>query len=345
MFKCTYGLRFVPYLRRMDDSGVVAVGAGVAAVFVGAMFFKSRPSTDPRCVAFAARFGIHDLVGREGYLAGTLRGLAVEMNFRPYRKQSPSRTVITVAGVPATILLHLRRQTDVESEQVRQGKAIDLVLGDPAFDAAWIVEGAPADRVERVLRHPWFLQRFMALASRERGSVLVEDGKVTITCSGNDFEGPAIDPERFELAVALAEAVALDAAAPLPNSAEALAATYRTAARLGPDTAGLARSAELKVLRGTRAIAELRPVGIAFPAILSVLLLALCFVPGTPLFVLLPASFAVAVPATAFVVGTSVSVTRKAPGTRLDKPVLVSQALAWLVNFGLLVWVLRGGGR
>jgi hypothetical protein len=332
----------------MDESAeiaVVAVGAVVTAAFVGVVLFKSGPATDPRCQAFAQHFGIQGLMGHAGCISGTLRGLEVEMRVAGGSKGRPPYTSITVAGVPATILLHLRRQDDVESDQVRRGEGVDLVLGDPTFDATWIVEGAPAERVERVLRHPWFRERIMALAGLARASILVEEGKVTIEATGDDFAGPAIDPGRFQLAVALAEAVALDAATPLPNGAEAMAATYRTPARLAPDTAGLARMAELKVLRGTRAIAELRPVGLGFPAILSVLLLALCFVPEAPVSILLPVSFFVTVPATVFVLGRSLSIVRKAPGTRLDKPVLASQALAWLVNLGMLVWVLGGGGR
>ena len=195
-----------------------------------------------------------------------------------------------------------------------------------------------------MLRHPWFFDRFMALAIEDCPSVLVEDGKVIIDVIGNDFEGPTINPERFVLAVALAEAVALDAATPLPATAEALAATYRTSARQDPDDAGRLRMAELRVLRGTRAIAALQPVGLVFPALITALLLALCFVPDSPVFILLPVSFVLTVPCTAFVVGSSISIVRKAPGTRFDRPVLVSLAVSWAVNVGMVVWLLRGGG-
>jgi len=337
------GPDYLRYRRIMADSRVVAAAVVVGALF-GAILLRTRPSTDPRCTAFAQHFGIQDLVGQSGYLAGTLRGLSVEMRYYPARKQSPARTVTTVAGIPATMLLHLRPQTDEEVEQVRKGDALDLDLGNPAFDAAWIVEGAPAARVERVLRHPWFFDRFMALAIQDRPSVLIEDGKVIIDVIGNDFEGPTINSERFVLAMALAEAVALDAATPLPATAEALAATYRTSARQDPDDAGRLRLAELRVLRGTRAIAALRPVGLVFPALITALLLALCFIPDSPVFILLPVSFVLTVPSTAFVVGSSISIVRKAPGTRFDKPVLVSLAVSWAVNVGMVVWLLRGGG-
>ena len=47
--------------------------------------------------------------------------------------------------------LELRPQTMKEQERIFEGKTIDVQVCDPAFDACWVIEGAPADVVRRVL--------------------------------------------------------------------------------------------------------------------------------------------------------------------------------------------------
>jgi hypothetical protein len=52
---------------------------------------------------------------------------------------------------PPRFLMELRRQTGEELEQVRAGRAIDVVVGDPSFDDAFIVEAAPSDVAKKLL--------------------------------------------------------------------------------------------------------------------------------------------------------------------------------------------------
>jgi len=244
-----------------------------------------------------------------------------------------------VAGVPATVLLHLRQQDAEELAAVGRGQAVDIVLGDPTFDAAWIVEGAPAERVTRILKHPYFWQQLMALSQFRAASVLIEDGKITIGREGDERKDAGATLARLELALALAQAVTLDAAAPLPASVQDIAAGYRTPGRIAPDASGAARIAELKVVRGTRAIAELRPLAMHGNLIVSVIMALMTFqevYPALAAQVLFLGSMLVASLA---VLWRYYTVRRDVPGVALDRPALWAMALAWSINVAFVLRV------
>jgi hypothetical protein len=63
-------------------------------------------------------------------------------------------TVVEVALAQAPLSLSLRRQTPAETALAAQDLAVDIELGDPAFDPVFVVEGAPADVIRPLLDAP-----------------------------------------------------------------------------------------------------------------------------------------------------------------------------------------------
>src|SRR5262249_28729722 len=61
-------------------------------------------------------------------------GLAKELYGRPF-------TLVSVELPPTDLSLELRRQGFLEKIRIRRGQAVDVNLGDPAFDSEWVVEG------------------------------------------------------------------------------------------------------------------------------------------------------------------------------------------------------------
>jgi hypothetical protein len=53
------------------------------------------------------------------------------------------------AGYPLS--LHLRRQRTVDTARIRAGQLTDLLAGDAVFDAHFLIDGAPAEVVRRLL--------------------------------------------------------------------------------------------------------------------------------------------------------------------------------------------------
>jgi hypothetical protein len=97
---------------------------------------------------------------------GTVRGVAVTYELRDPGKNTPARTMcrVSFSGSAPPFEMDLRPQTPSEELHVQRGRAIDLVMGDPAFDDAYIIEAAPSDvaralldqkaRAELVALHP-----------------------------------------------------------------------------------------------------------------------------------------------------------------------------------------------
>jgi hypothetical protein len=83
---------------------------------------------------------------------GRIHGQTVRYALRAGSKSRPKRTVC-VASVPAgaPLEMELRPETPHEVSQVEHGRAIDLVLGDEAFDDSFIVEAAPSDMARALL--------------------------------------------------------------------------------------------------------------------------------------------------------------------------------------------------
>jgi hypothetical protein len=72
-------------------------------------------------------------------------------------------TEVTVEIAPARLLLELRPDSARERRWLRTGVALDLRLGDAAFDAAFVVEGAPVEVVHALLDERW-RRRLLAVA-------------------------------------------------------------------------------------------------------------------------------------------------------------------------------------
>jgi hypothetical protein len=85
-------------------------------------------------------------------IEGRLHGQTVRYGLRAGGKNTPKRTVC-VASVPAATALEmeLRPETARELRNLEHGRAIDLVLGDDAFDDSFIVEAAPSDMARALL--------------------------------------------------------------------------------------------------------------------------------------------------------------------------------------------------
>lgn len=66
---------------------------------------------------------------------------------------SASPWTLVTAELPAKypLELHVSEQTPSRERDVERGLRVDVTVGDPAFDAAYVVEAAPADVVCRLL--------------------------------------------------------------------------------------------------------------------------------------------------------------------------------------------------
>jgi hypothetical protein len=176
---------------------------------------------------------------------------------------APSVTRITVgiAEPLPGIDLDLRPETEHERSAVREGLAIDVLLGDSAFDAAFVVEGAPSARVR------WFLdattrRRLLGLRLRR----LRVAGRQLELESGRFVVQPTDARALIHFTVGLsAQLTFLAAQSEQRNLSRALGATagYRG---LPPDaTTALARAmtpeeiSELEALRSVRKIRRARP--------------------------------------------------------------------------------------
>ena len=220
----------------------------------------------------AERLGLQGFKETYSSLSGVARGLPLHVNFVAQTKNRPAHTTIDVTIEPCPFLLHLRLQTAAEEELVRRGEAVDLTIGDPELDGAWIIEGAPPERVIRVLSSPALRAKLEAFSDIEDATVTVEEGKVSVHRRGTEVGADAVAIERIELALDIAQAVIEDARTPLQaGDVDPAASTYRTVRRADPDASAAAKLAELKLLRATRALSQLQWVAIAghvFPVLM-----------------------------------------------------------------------------
>lgn len=197
-------------------------------------------------------------------LSGELRGLTLHVRIIPGGKNSPPHMAIEVTFAPCAILLELRLQTSQEERAVAAGEALDLTTGHATFDAAWIVEGAPAPRVLRLFENAPLRVQLIQLGHFPEAAVTIGEGKVTLYRRGSDLENGAVATERIELALALAEAVAAESDLPLPEGEpgeiDEAAADYRQAGRrgLGEGDGGMAQLLALKAMRGNRILRAAR---------------------------------------------------------------------------------------
>ena len=124
---------------------------GIAAFLIGAKLRANRrrlavvEDTLRAMGAQPKRFGNN--------VQGTVRGVAVSYQLDDSDENSPPRTVCraSLAGPAPAFEMDLRPQTASEERHVLRGRAIDLAMGDPAFDDAYIVEAAPSDIARAIL--------------------------------------------------------------------------------------------------------------------------------------------------------------------------------------------------
>jgi hypothetical protein len=95
-----------------------------------------------------------DVVGND--VLAVLDGRLYRYTLEQGGHSSPGSTVVTVsmpARLPA-FEMHLWSQTTADVKRVARGQEIDVVLGDPTFDASVVVEAAPSSIALLVLDPP-----------------------------------------------------------------------------------------------------------------------------------------------------------------------------------------------
>jgi hypothetical protein len=105
----------------------------------------------------------------------SLRGISLTYELRPGERGAPNRTICSALLPVATpaFELELRPQTEKEVRDIEKGRALDLELGDSAFDDSFVIEAAPTQMARDLLDAPLraaFLQLFpcrLTLAGRE----------------------------------------------------------------------------------------------------------------------------------------------------------------------------------
>src|ERR1700722_18591664 len=92
-------------------------------------------------------------------VAGTVRGREVRYATEMSIKNARTTQGWTTARAPiptgaAEVEMHLTPETPRETRLVQRGLAVDVEVGEPLFDAAFLVEAAPAETVRAILDAP-----------------------------------------------------------------------------------------------------------------------------------------------------------------------------------------------
>lgn len=160
-------------------------------------------------------------------LTGTVGGRTIRVTHTTGSEDTPSRFVVDVDCPESAVVLHLRRETGVEVEKMLRGEVIDIELGDKGFDDRWVIEGAPKERVERLLGDAELKRAIDGVAHLEEVGISIDEGKVTVRRRGSDYDGKVVTTHRIELALRLAQAVSEESALALPSST-AVESPYRS---------------------------------------------------------------------------------------------------------------------
>jgi hypothetical protein len=209
-----------------------------------------------------------------GEVRGSFEGVqvTVRMVVRGVGSYSERFTEVAAATNAQGLSLSLRPQTESELSDVGQGLAVDLILNDTAFDAAFIVEAAPNDVVTRVLDDGI---RSMLLRVRP-GEVVTREGFIQV-----DKEDWIDDRDALTAVIQLAAALARR----IPIAKDEASRSAATGGYRGDDDAARvaaeAREAELlrlEAVKRARADAE-RKKNLAL-VLLIVLLLIIALIVG-----------------------------------------------------------------
>lgn len=136
---------------------VLAVGFGIALLVgpIVAVLIRVRRARRKALVDALRALGASDVRTGWGHASATVQGVAVRWEMRAAARFAPPTTVCSARLVePAPFELHLRPQTRDELREVRAGRAIDVKVGDRAFDDCFIVEAAPAELARALLDEP-----------------------------------------------------------------------------------------------------------------------------------------------------------------------------------------------
>ncbi len=119
---------------------------------------------------------------------GPLRGLAVRYWFTSGKRRVQSTVCSATLSIERPPFeMDLRPETRWGVRDVEHGRAIDLVLGDEAFDDSFLVEAAPADMAR-------------ALIDRETRTALLSFHPCRLTVIGNELRFTKMAPLLDELA-------------------------------------------------------------------------------------------------------------------------------------------------
>jgi hypothetical protein len=130
------------------------VFVGVAAAFLVSAYGAKQERI--RVVSDELRALGASPVSSGNTVMGSAGGTPLTYELRPGGKNTPSRTFCTALLPPDSprLEMELRPQTPGELRHVEKGRAIDLILGDDAFDDAFIVEAAPSEVARELLDEP-----------------------------------------------------------------------------------------------------------------------------------------------------------------------------------------------
>lgn len=138
-----------------DTSGLLS-GVAITAALIGLVFYmRWRQLVAIRAGLFDAGAADARIVGISA-VTGTLQGRPVRYAVSGADFNRSSRKWLTTASAslpPGAALLemHLTPQTSRDPELVALGLEIDVTVGEPLFDAAFVVEAAPAETARAVL--------------------------------------------------------------------------------------------------------------------------------------------------------------------------------------------------
>jgi hypothetical protein len=128
---------------------IIVIASGVALI---GSAYAARQARLRAIEASFRSFGATPTRSR-GAVEGRIEALHVRYALRQGDRSNPKQTVCRVllsSDLPR-LDMDLRPQTRSEVRDVEHGRAIDLVLGDEAFDDSFIVEAAPSELARELL--------------------------------------------------------------------------------------------------------------------------------------------------------------------------------------------------
>jgi hypothetical protein len=139
---------------------------GIAFAVYG--FFNTRRRWDHSLAGAHSLLASPELAGR-GVVKGKAadRDVTIELTTRGDGSSSESWTEIRAELRDVEMRLDLRPETPLESAVVLLSRAVDVKIGDRAMDAEFVIDGAPADAVRRVLDDATLRKQLLSLCPLE----------------------------------------------------------------------------------------------------------------------------------------------------------------------------------